>query len=142
MRSARQTESMLRAIDKSSLAVCIVLLLGAGFAKLFPSEGAADVVLLAGSRLVTITVAIIECAVAITLLIPRTRSTSLIFARLLAVGFASYSLWLIASGSRLGCGCLGGWVRLTPWVHLLVVGLFVTALAQVAPPGVGRSEPR
>jgi hypothetical protein len=119
-----------------------VLLIGSGLAKLFPHEPATFLPPIAGSELLTDVLAVIECTTGATLLVRRSRPVSLLAARFLAAGFAIYSIATIARGNTEGCGCLGGWVELTPWVHLLIVGLFVTALAQVGPGVVDRNLTR
>ena len=120
------------------LCVAVVTFATTAMLKAVPSDDLARALLFSPgmSRLA----AVGEFLLVAALLMPRTRCGAAIVASFLLIVFTLYTVAGIFTSGLPSCGCFGGWIRMSPWIHVFLNGLLLIALAPLAKPRAVKNE--
>lgn len=122
---------------RSALAlVAAVALLATGLAKLFAVEGVRASLL--GSPAVARLIGALELTLALGLCMRRSRPTAARLGSMFAALGVTLASVRILGFTTADCGCLGGWMRLGPWVQAGLGGLMLALLSGAAYPPSAR----
>lgn len=109
-----------RCRKRAGIPALFVLFLGSAVLKLVPYPGRHD--FLQEHWPLGVVIAGIELVIAALLVIPGLRRWGAVCGSVLMVGAGFFAVWRLRTGLP-GCGCFGGWLRLTESQHMVVVGL-------------------